>query len=259
MRLGIPLATLVAAAALAGCGSGDSSSSSSSSSGGSASAPIKVSAATSLKQTFESCAPENAALSFGGSDELAAQIRQGGKPDVFAAANTKLPKALHAEGRLSAPRVFASNELVLAVPADSKITSLAGITKSGTTLVIGQKTVPVGSYTHKVLDKLPPAQKAAILKNVRSEEPDVGGVVAKVTQDAAQAGFVYVTDVAASGGKLRAIHLDRKLRPFGDYAIGVVTGAPHAAAARKFVADVMSGTCHAALAEAKFGAPGAGG
>ena len=39
-------------------------------------------------------------LSFAGSDELAAQIRQGGKPDVFAAANTKLPDELHAEGLL---------------------------------------------------------------------------------------------------------------------------------------------------------------
>ena len=55
-------------------------------------------------------------LSFGGSDELAAQIRQGVKPDVFAAANTKLPDELNGEGLVEKPVVFATNELVIAVP-----------------------------------------------------------------------------------------------------------------------------------------------
>ena len=57
-------------------------------------------------------------LQFAGSDELAAQIRQGVPVDVFAAANTKLPDALAAEGKLEEPVEFASNQLVLAVPAD---------------------------------------------------------------------------------------------------------------------------------------------
>src|SRR4029453_1125172 len=61
----------------------------------------------------------NVRLSFAGSDELAAQIRQGVKPDVFAAANTKLPDALFAEGRVDKPGSVATNELVLAVPAVS--------------------------------------------------------------------------------------------------------------------------------------------
>ena len=51
-------------------------------------------------------------LSFAGSDELAAQIRQGVKPDVYAAANTKLPEELNKEGLLSKPVEFATNELV---------------------------------------------------------------------------------------------------------------------------------------------------
>ncbi len=55
-------------------------------------------------------------LSFAGSDELAAQIRQGVKPDVYAAANTKLPDELNKEGLLSEPVEFATNELVIAVP-----------------------------------------------------------------------------------------------------------------------------------------------
>ena len=39
--------------------------------------------------------------------------------------------------------------------------------------------------------------RKAILANVRSEEPDVGGITAKLTQGAVDAGFLYVTDVEA--------------------------------------------------------------
>ena len=39
----------------------------------------------------------------GSSDELAAQIRQGVRPDVYAAANTTLPDQLHQEGRVGQP------------------------------------------------------------------------------------------------------------------------------------------------------------
>src|SRR3954447_327187 len=77
---------------------------------------LVVSAASSLQGAFT--AYGGAKFSFAGSDELAAQIRQGVKPDVFAAANTKLPDQLYKEGLVEKPRVFAGNRLVLAVPAD---------------------------------------------------------------------------------------------------------------------------------------------
>ena len=57
--------------------------------------------------------PRATRFSFAGSDELAAQIRQGVKPDVFAAANTKLPDALYDGGRGGEARsIFAGNRLV---------------------------------------------------------------------------------------------------------------------------------------------------
>ena len=61
--------------------------------------------------------------------------------------------------------------------------------------MIGAETVPVGSYTREVLGHLPAGVREKILANVRSEEPDVRGVVGKLTQGAADAGFVYLTDV----------------------------------------------------------------
>ena len=54
-----------------------------------------------------------------------------------------------------------------------------------------------------MLARLPAAQEKAILANVRSSEPDVKGIVGKLTQGAADAGFVYVTDVNATDGDLR--------------------------------------------------------
>ena len=89
---------------------------------------LVVSAAASMTEALERCSPDFAGatvrLSFAGSDELAAQIRQGVKPDVYAAANTRLPDELQAEGLLGEPVEFATNEFVLAVPEDSDIASV---------------------------------------------------------------------------------------------------------------------------------------
>ena len=123
---------MVAAVALSGAwvmGCGGSSESSGGDSG-----PLIVSAASSLKTAFTQYGQQfgQVRFSFAGSDELAAQIRQGVKPDVFASANTKLPEQLFAARLVEKPTVFAGNRLVLAVPAKStKVASLAGIERPG--------------------------------------------------------------------------------------------------------------------------------
>src|SRR3954454_2772789 len=245
------LALLAGLSLLAGCGSADDPSSSPA-----AKAQLTVSAAASLKNAFTRYGQDFQAAtvrsSFAGSDELAAQIRQGVRPDVFAAANTKLPEELYEAGLVEKPVVFAANELVLAVPADSSVQSLDDLAKKGTTIAMGSESVPVGSYTRKVLDGLPAAQKAAILGNVRSNEPDVGGVVGKVVQGAVDAGFVYVTDVEATEGKLRAIDLPPTLKPQVAYGVAVVKGAKHPRQAKEFVDGLLSGAGREALDRAGF-------
>ena len=89
---------------------------------------------------------------------------------------------------------------------------------------MGDPTVPVGSYTREVLDHLPADQRKAIYDNVRSEEPDVSSISGKLTQGAADAGFVYITDVTASSGQLKAIQLPADLQPNVAYGAAVVTG-----------------------------------
>src|SRR5256885_2035654 len=113
------LAALVAVLLVAGCGSGGDS------------PHLTVFAATSLKGAFERYDP-GTRYSFAASDELAAHIRQGSGPDVYAAANTKLPAQLYAAKLVDRPAVFATNRLVLAVPAGSSSeTSLHDPTKPG--------------------------------------------------------------------------------------------------------------------------------
>ena len=250
MRRALALVVL----ALAGCGDDATVS------GDGEKPQLVVSAASSMKEALTACAPDfpdaSVRLQFAGSDELAAQIRQGVPVDVFASANTKLPDALAGEGKLDEPVTFASNELVLAVPADGgKVGSLAALERPGVTLVVGAEGVPVGDYTRAVLAKLGADRSAAILANVRSNEPDVKGIVGKLTQDAADAGFVYASDVKATGGDLRAIELPAELKPTATYGAGVVKAAKQPEAAEAFVDDLLAGGCHQALLDAGFGEP----
>ena len=217
---------------LAGCGSDDASTSSSTPS----KPQLTVSAAASLKNAFtaygEAFDAATVRSSFAGSDDLAAQIRQGVKPDVFASANSKLPDELYEAGLVEKPVVFAANQLVLAVPADSSVQGLDDLTKTGTTIAMGSESVPVGAYTRKVLDGLPAAKKTAILANVRSNEPDVAGVVGKIAQG--------------------AVDLPADLKPQVAYGVAVVKGAKHPRQAKQFVDGLLSGAGREALDSAGF-------
>ncbi|MDP2709790.1 MAG: molybdate ABC transporter substrate-binding protein [Solirubrobacteraceae bacterium] len=221
---------------------------------------LRVSAAASLQASFTEYGGKfeeaEASFSFAGSDVLAAQIRSGARPDVYAAANTTLPDALYVEQLVEKPIRFASNELVLAKPANSrKITSLADIRRSGVRLAIGSPTVPVGSYTRTVLAKLLRSQREAIYANVRTEEPDVSGIVGKLTQGAVDAGFVYRTDVRATNGRLEEITLPSRLQPVVEYSVAVVRGTERPAEAKAFVYGLLSGDGRRALDGAGFQPP----
>jgi molybdate transport system substrate-binding protein len=249
VAVAVAIATLTLAAA--GCGSGGDSS---------GKPDLVVSAASSLKDAFTEYAQHfpqaTMRASFAGSDELAAQIQQGVKPDVFASANTKLPDQLFQKGLVEKPVVFAGNRLVIAVPASgSKVTSVADLERPGVKIAMGAASVPVGTYTRKVLAGLPQAESAKVLANVRSNEPDVAGVVGKVTQGAVDAGFVYITDVDATDGKLKAIELPKSLQPQVAYGVAVVKGAKHPKQAREFIDGLLHGAGQQALQAAGFEPP----
>lgn len=244
-------AVALAALAFLGAGCGDDAG---------AGSRLVVAAAASLTEPLRACSADfdgaDVALTFAGSDELAAQIRRGVRPDVFAAADAALAEQLAAEGLVGRPVAFATNELVIAVRGeDATVGAIEDLGASGVDLVVGAESVPAGAYARQVLGRLDPGLERAILANVRSEEPDVKGVVGKIAAGAADAGLVYATDVTAAGDDLEAIPLPEDLQPGVAYGAAVVQGGRHPDLARRYLDGLTSGACADALAGAGFGPP----
>jgi molybdate transport system substrate-binding protein len=197
-----------------------------------------VFAAASLTEAFPKIAP-HARFSFGGSNTLAAQIRQGAPADVFASANRTLPEALHADGFCSRPVVFTRNTLVLIVPGSNPagIHSVYDLRRKGVKLVIADKGVPVGSYTLQVLRNM---NLSGVLENVVSRESDVREVLAKVALDEADAGFVYSTDARTVPRKVKALTIPAWAQPKVQYGICVVSASHNKAGANALVKRVLS-------------------
>jgi molybdate transport system substrate-binding protein len=238
---------LSAAAAQSGCG------------GGSDEPALTVLGASSLTEalsrygeSFEGARVRN---SFAGSDQLAAQIRQGAKADVFASANPEYPAELHREGLVEEPVVFARNRLVVVAPKDGAVKSLADLARPGAKVVIGDPSVPVGAYTREALARLPAAERRAILANVRSEEPEVSPVLAKVADGAADAGFVYVTDARTVAGEVRTVAIPPQLQPDVAYAAAVLSDSGEPELGRRYLRGLLHGSGAAELREAGFLSP----
>ena len=247
---------LTAAIGICGCGGEGPRSSAQAST-------LVVSAASSLKAPLERYAAQlhrsagvTVRYSFAGSDLLAAQIEAGLRPDVFASANLKLPRRLHARGLVEAAVVFGGNRLVLAVAKGSnEVKALGDLGRHGLTLAVGSPTVPVGEYTRTVMSRLPPRLRQAAVAAIRDEEPDVAGIVGKLSQGAVDAGFVYASDVTAAKGALRAVAIPASIAPAVVYAAAVVKRTGQTAGARAFIAGLVRGAGRDALARAGFLAP----
>jgi molybdate transport system substrate-binding protein len=239
----VPLA--LAALALGGCGDG-----------GGGEPTLTVLGASSLTEALgkygDSFTGAEVRSSFAGSDQLAAQIKQGAKADVFASADTGYPAELHREGLAEKPVVFARNRLVVVVRPGSSVHSLDDLARPGTKIVIGDPSVPVGAYTREVLGRLPAAERDAILSNVRSEEPEVTAVLAKVANGAADAGFVYVTDAKTVAGEVETVAVPPRLQPDVAYAAAVLSDSGDPEAARRYLHGLLHGAGAADLREAGF-------
>jgi len=196
------------------------------------------------------------AYSFGGSDQLAFQIRQGAPADVFASASPELTQALFREGLVETPQAFASNSLALAVPRSNpaRLESVFDLRRrTNVKLVVGTAQVPVGAYTREVLKRL---RLSGVLAQVVSEEPDARSIVGKLALGEADAGFVYRTDVVPVADRVKAIVIPARWQPSVRYEVAVVRTASDRAAARRFVtALATSEPARRAFARAGFGSP----
>jgi molybdate transport system substrate-binding protein len=196
-----------------------------------------VYAAASLTDAFPKIAPSTR-FSFGGSNALAAQIRQGAPADVFASANLTLPQQLYHDKLCSKPVVFTRNRLLVILPRanPANIRSVYDLRKKGIKLVIAGPGVPVGSYTLQVLKNM---NLTSVLSNVVSRETDVREVLTKVALGEADAGFVYSTDAKTVPGKVRVVKIPAWAQPKVKYGICVVSASGHKVEARAFIKKVL--------------------
>ena len=229
-------------------------------------ATLTVFAAASLRDVFGTLAATfekehpgvKAQFNFAGSQELRTQLEQGAPADVFASADTKHMDAARQAGVVDAPKLFATNDPVIVVPADNpgnvkSLVDLATVKR----LVIGSGQVPIGIYTLQILEKakarLGEDFPARVMARVVSRELNVRQVLTKVSLGEADAGIVYRTDARSAGDKVRVVEIPAELNVIAEYAIATVARAPNAQLARAWVTLVTGPTGQAALEGAGFG------
>lgn len=215
---------------------------------------LLVSAASSLsgafaeiESVFEEANPEvDLILNLGGSSQLREQILQGAPADVFASANPEIMAELVDAGRLAAaPRDFAVNRLVIAVPRGNPaaVDGLEDFDDGSLLIGLCAPDVPCGRLARSAL------AAAGVAADVDTEEPSVRALLVKIEAGELDAGLTYATDVLASD-EVDAIEVP------GDhtalYQIAVVSGSP---TADEFVRFVLSDEGLAILADHGFGLP----
>jgi molybdate transport system substrate-binding protein len=220
---------------------------------GSDSQRLTIFAAASLTEAFEQLGAD-ARFNFAGSDTLATQLREGAHADLYAAAATRYPAELFAEGIVERPRVFATNRLVLVVRRDypTRIASVADLAATSARVIVAQEGVPAGDYTRRALEEL---DATALLGLVVSEEEDVKAVVGKVALGEADAGFVYATDARGAAADLRTIALPGAAAASIRYSAAIARDSPNRAGARRFLERLLGAEGRRALRRAGFGVP----
>uniref|UniRef100_A0AAU3H4N9 Molybdate ABC transporter substrate-binding protein n=1 Tax=Streptomyces sp. NBC_01401 TaxID=2903854 RepID=A0AAU3H4N9_9ACTN len=246
---------------LAACGSDDdkkeSGDKATASASGAPKADLTVLAASSLTDVFKTAGAayekENpgtkVTFSFAGSQELAAQVKQGAPADALVTADTKTMDGLTSD--TGTPTVIAKNRLVIATGKGNpeKVENLKDLADPALKVVLAAPEVPVGRYGQEILD----AQKIAV-KPV-SQEPNVRAVLSKVELGEADAGLVYRTDAATATDKVEAIDIPDAQNAVASYPAATLKTSENSDAATAFVKWLSTPEAQKILAGAGFQKP----
>jgi molybdate transport system substrate-binding protein len=183
---------------------------------------------------------------YDGSSTLVTQLLEGAPADVFASADEANIRKL--EDAAVDPALFASNTLVIAVPADNPggVETLADLTDVTTVLCAPE--VPCGAASATLLSS------AGVDVDAASLEQNVTAVLTKVAAGEADAGLVYATDVVGRDD-VEVIVPDGADEVVNHYLIAALSEASNTAGAEAFVAFVLSDEGQRILADHGFGAP----
>ena len=206
---------------------------------------VTVLAAASLTEAFQDLG--GATLSFAGSQQLVAQVEAGAPVDVVATADAEAMDRLVRSGLVDPPQDFAGNRLAVAVEAGNpeRIAGLADLARPGLKVVLADPAVPAGRYARQALDR------AGVVVRPVSLELAVKAVAAKVTAGEADAGIVYVTDVAPGA----RVEIPDGANVVARYPVAVVRATGKRAGAQAFVARLLGPDGRAALAARGFVLP----
>ncbi|MFG2874330.1 molybdate ABC transporter substrate-binding protein [Streptomyces sp. NPDC048337] len=218
---------------------------------------LTVLAASSLTDAFKTAgaAYEKAhpgtkvTLSFAGSQELAAQVKQGAPADVLATADTKTMDGLKAE--TGEAKIITKNRLVIAAGKGNpfKIDDLKDLADTKIKVVLAAPEVPVGRYSKEILDK-----QGVTVKPV-SQEPNVRAVLSKVELGEADAGLVYKTDSIKSGDKVVSVEIPDDQNAVASYPAATLKQSKNAEAAAAFLAWLSTPEAQKILQDAGFQQP----
>lgn len=219
---------------------------------------ITVLAAASLTDTFTDLAEQFEAdhegvsvkLAFDSSATLAEQAVGGAPADVLATADTATMDGA-TEALAADPALFATNTMVLALPADNPagITSYADLDSGEVTYVVCVDTAPCGKVAAALIES------TGLTAEPSSLEVDVKAVLGKVTTDEADAGFVYATDAVAAGDEVTTVEIPGAAEQVTSYPIAPLVQSEEADLAQDFVDLVLSEAGQQTLADAGFGPP----
>lgn len=190
-------------------------------------------------------------FSFAGSQQLVAQISAGAPADVVATADQDSMGRLVSAGLVDHPVTFASNALRIVVEKGNPkgVKALSDLARGNLTVVLADPSVPAGRYTQQALDK------AGVRVKPASLELDVKAVLRKVASGEADAGVVYVTDLAAAGSSVQGIDIPVEHNVVATYPVAVVRSTKSRPAAEAFIDQLLHGPGRAALEARGFLGP----
>jgi molybdate transport system substrate-binding protein len=190
---------------------------------------------TALGKSYEKAHPgAKVKFNFGSSSTLATQILTGGEADVFASADEASMRRLLA--LVTSPQVFARNRLEIVVGRGNpkKIKKVSDLARRGVQVALCVKTAPCGKLAGQVLAKAKTKLRGA------SREENVKAVLTKVRLGEADAGLVYVTDVASAGKKVTGVKIPDASNAVAVYPIAILSDSPDPMDATGFVDFVLS-------------------
>lgn len=205
-------------------------------------------------EAFEAAHPGiDVILNLAGSSTLREQILEGAPADVFMSANSANMDQLVAAGAATDPRIFATNRLVIAVPAGNPagIAGLDDFAREDLLIGLCAEAVPCGDFARRALDN------AGVTPEIDTNEPDVRALLTKVAAGELDAGIVYVTDIVAPGfaSDVDGVDIPADVNVVAGYPMAALNAAPNRGAANEWVTFITSEAGRSILARHGFGGP----